>query len=107
MSKIYERLLTHFWRFSSCLRLTQEIRLDLHHEVVLCHGAIDDERLEFNTAVIVHRLHDLSRLETNRLEGSAANVLTPRVLRQPEDCAPDIGTPMWGEKPRKTEKGSQ
>ena len=92
----------HTFKTAKGPQLTQEIGLRLHEQLVLGHGAVDEEPPEVDPGVAAHALHDLLGLEGDGLEGRAADVAAVRVLREAGDDAASVRSPVRGEETGET-----
>ena len=77
-------------------RNAQDVRLELHQEVVLRRPAIDAQRLQGEARVGLKALDHVAGLVRDRLEGGADHVLTGRPTGEPHEGSPGAIIPIRG-----------
>src|ERR1700730_6551114 len=75
----------------------EDVRLQLHQEIILDHAAVDLERLDVDAGIGLHCLGHVPRLVADALQRRAHQVPPVDVAREPHDRAARVHVPVGRE----------
>src|SRR5215213_3758973 len=78
-------------------RNTEDVRLELHQQLVVDHPAVNLEGRQLDTRIGVHRVEHFARLPRGRLEDRSGDMALVHVAGEPGDHAARLASPVRGE----------